>query len=180
VTLKQPEPEFSRPFAADRLGQTIVTETLLAGPAERAALAKRLGLAELTQLAAVVTLERTLGGLIHVSGRLEADVIQTCVVTLVDFPSHVEDSFAVDFGSAPAEFGPLDDDGGIELDPDYDPPEPIEDGVIDLGELVAQYLALALDPHPRAPGAALDPAWSGADSAETSPFAVLKNLKTAN
>lgn len=173
--LKQPEPEFSRPFTADRLGQAAVTETLLAGPAECAALAKRLRLVELTQLSAVVTLERTLGGLIHVSGRLEADVIQTCVVTLTDFPSHVEDSFTVDFGNAPAEFG-----DEIELDPDYDPPEPIEGGIIDLGELVTQYLALALDPHPRAPGATLDPAWSGADVAETSPFAVLKNLKTAN
>jgi len=175
VAPKLPEPEFSRPFAADRLGQTAVTETLLASPAECAALAKRLRLAELTQFSAIVTLERTLGGLIHVAGRLEADVVQTCVVTLADFPSHVEDSFAVDFGNAPAEFG-----DEIEVDPDYDPPEPIEGGIIDLGELAAQYLALALDPHPRAPGAALEPAWGGADVAETSPFAVLKNLKTAN
>jgi len=179
VTLKQPEPEFSRPFAADRLGQTIVTETLLAGPAECAALAKRLGLADLTQLSAVVTLERMLGGLIHVTGRLEADVVQTCVVTLVDFPSHVEDSFAIDFGNAPAEFGP-GHGNEIELDPNFDPPEPIEGGIIDLGELVTQYLALALDPHPRAPGATLDPTLGGAEVAETSPFAVLKNLKTAN
>jgi uncharacterized metal-binding protein YceD (DUF177 family) len=175
VALKQPEPEFSRPFAADRLGRTPVTETLLAGPAECAALAKRLGLVELSQLSATVTLERTMGGLIHVSSRFEADVVQTCVVSLVDFPSHVEDSFALDFGNAPAEFG-----DEIELDPDYDPPEPIEGGIIDLGELVVQYLALALDPHPRAPGAALDPALSGADIAEMSPFAVLKNLKMPN
>jgi uncharacterized metal-binding protein YceD (DUF177 family) len=175
VALKLPEPEFSRPFTVDRLGQTVVTETLLAGPAECAALAKRLGLVELTQLSAVVALERTLGGLIHVGGRLEADVVQNCVVTLVDFPSHVEDSFALDFGNAPVEFG-----DEIELDPDYDPPEPIEGGVIDLGELVTQYLALALDPHPRAPGATLDPVWGASDAAEASPFAVLKNLKTAN
>ncbi|HEX4507259.1 MAG TPA: DUF177 domain-containing protein [Alphaproteobacteria bacterium] len=175
MALKQPEPEFSRLFAVDRLGQSAITETLLAGPAECAALANRLGLVELSQLSAAVTLERTLGGLIHVSGRLEADVVQTCVVTLVDFPSHVEDSFALDFGNAPAEFG-----DEIDLDPDYDPPEPIEGGVIDLGELVAQYLALTLDPHPRAPGATLDTELSGADIAETSPFAVLKNLKTTN
>ena len=162
MTPKQPEPEFSRPFAADRLGQAAVTETLLAGPAECTALAKRLRVVEVTQFSTVVTLERTLGGLIHVSGRLEADVVQTCVVTLADFPSHVEDSFALDFGNAPAEFG-----DEIEVDPDYDPPEPIEDGVIDLGELATQYLALALDPHPRAPGAALDPAWGAADSADS-------------
>jgi uncharacterized metal-binding protein YceD (DUF177 family) len=169
---KQPEPEFSRPFAADRLGRAAVTETLVASPAERAVLAERLGLVELVQLSATVTLERALGGLIHAAGRFEADIVQTCVVSLVDFPSHVEDSFALDFGNAPAELG-----SEIELDPDYDPPEPIEGGIIDLGELVTQYLALSLEPHPRAPGAALDPAFSNADPADMSPFAVLKNLK---
>jgi uncharacterized metal-binding protein YceD (DUF177 family) len=171
----QPEPEFARPFTADRLGQTALTEMLLASPAERVALAKRLKLVELSQLSAAVTLERTLGGMIHVTGRFEADIVQTCVISLVAFPSHVEDSFAVDFGNAPEEFG-----DEINVDPDYDPPEPIEDGVIDLGELVTQHLALSLDPYPRAPGAALDPAWTGADIAEMSPFAILKNLKTTN
>ena len=169
------EPEFSRPFVADRLGAAAVIETLRTSPSECAALAKRLGLVELGQLSATVTLERTLGGLIHVTGRLEADVVQTCVLTLVAFPSHVEDSFALDFGAAPGEYG-----DEIDVDPDYDPPEPIEDGIIDLGELVAQYLALALDPHPRAPGATLDPAWAGVDVADMSPFAILKNLKSPN
>lgn len=172
---KQPEPEFSRPVVVDRLGQAAVTETLVAGPEELVALARRLRLVELSALSATITLERTLGGLIHVAGRLEADVVQTCVVTLVDFPSHIEDSFAADFGNAPAEFG-----DEIEVDPDYDPPELIEEGVIDLGELVTQYLALSLDPHPRAPGATLDPAWSQTEMADRSPFAVLKNLKPAN
>jgi uncharacterized metal-binding protein YceD (DUF177 family) len=170
-----PEPEFSRRFVADRLGAGAMTETLLAGPAERAALARRLGLVELTQLSASLTLERTLAGLIHVTGRFEADVVQTCVVTLVAFPSHVEDGFALDFGNAGDGLGEE-----IDVDPDYDPPEPIENGVIDLGELVTQYLALALDPHPRAPGATLDPAWTGVDVAEMSPFAILKNLKSPN
>ena len=170
-----PEPEFSRPFLTDRLGASAITETLLASPAECAALTKRLGLVELSQLSATVTLERTLGGLIHVTGRFTADVVQTCVVTMVTFPSHFEDGFVLDFGNAPAEFG-----DEIEVDPDYDPPEPIDDGIIDLGELVAQYLALTLDPYPRAPGATLDPAWSGMDVADMSPFAILKNLKTPN
>jgi uncharacterized metal-binding protein YceD (DUF177 family) len=170
-----PEPEFSRHFVADLLGTGAVTQTLAASPAECTALAKRLGLLELIQLSATVTLERTLGGLIHVTGRLEADIVQTCVVTLVAFPSHVEDSFALDFGDAGDTHG-----DEIDVDPDHDPPEPIEGGIIDLGELVTQYLALALDPYPHAPGATLDPAWTGADVADMSPFAILKNLKSPN
>jgi uncharacterized metal-binding protein YceD (DUF177 family) len=159
-------------LAVDRLGTAAVTERISATPAERDALARRLGLRELNALSAVLRLERRPGALIHVGGRLEADVVQTCVVTLVDFPSHVEDGFEADFGDAPAEFGE-----DISLDLDYDPPEPIEGGAIDLGELVAQYLSLALDPHPRAPGATLDPALADPHSEARSPFAVLKKLK---
>jgi uncharacterized metal-binding protein YceD (DUF177 family) len=170
-----PAPEFPRSFVADRLGAAAVTETLSASAEERAALAKRLGLVELRQLSATVILERGLSGLIHVKGRLEADVVQTCVVTLVAFPSHVEDSFALDFGN-----GTVMPTAEIDLDPDYDPPEPIEDGVIDLGELVTQYLALALDPHPRAPGATLQSVWDDSDADALSPFAILKSLKTPN
>jgi len=172
---KFPDPEFSRPFVVDRLGAAPVTETLVATPAECSALATRMRIVTLGGLSATATLERVLSGLIHVSGRLEADVVQTCVVTLADFPSHVEDSFTLEFGNAAAEHG-----DEIEIDVDYDPPEPIEDGIIDLGELVAQYLALALDPYPRAPGATLDAEFIGADPAELSPFAVLKTLKPAN
>ncbi len=168
-----PAPEFSRPFAVDRLGATPVTETLKATPEECAALAKRLRLRALSGLTATVRFEWQPGGLIKVSGRLTADVVQTCVVTLIDFPSHVEDSFEVDFGNAAADF----EGDEISLDIDHDPPEPIEAGAIDAGELVTQYLSLALDPHPRAPGASLDPAVVDSDEAALSPFAVLKQLK---
>jgi uncharacterized metal-binding protein YceD (DUF177 family) len=175
VTQKHIELEFSRPFAVDRLGSCPVTEVIRASAEECAALARRLRVVALAQLSASVTLQRTLSGLIHVSGRLEADVVQNCVITLADFPSHVEDGFAVDFGDAPSA-----SEQEINVDIDYDPPEPIEGGAIDIGELVAQYLSLALDPHPRSPGAALDPEWVESEAVERSPFAVLKKLKTPN
>ena len=175
MVTKPPEPEFPRPFVVDRLGAAPIHETLGANAAERAALATRMGLVALDQLSASVTIERALSGLIHVKGRLEADIVQTCVVTLSPFPSHVEDSFALDFGIAEAVAG-----DEIDVDLDYDPHEPIEDGVIDIGELVAQYLALALDPHPRSPDATLETIWSESDPRPLSPFAILKNLKTSN
>ncbi len=168
-----PHPEFSRPFAVDRLGAAAWTETIEATPQERAALAKRLRLPAVNALTGTVRLEWQPGGLIQVSGRLQADVVQTCVVTLADFPTHVEDGFSVDFGDAPVDF----DGGEISLDIDHDPPEPIEAGAIDIGELVTQYLSLALDPHPRAPGASLDRALVESDEGALSPFAVLKHLK---
>jgi hypothetical protein len=37
-----------------------------------------------------------------------------------------------------------------------DPPEPIVDGIIDLGAVTLEFLALALDPYPRKPGVSFD------------------------
>jgi uncharacterized metal-binding protein YceD (DUF177 family) len=177
VTVTSQTPEFSRPFVVDRLGARPVVETLNASAEELQRLAERFDLAAIDRLSAIVRLERMPGSdLIHVEGRLEADVVQTCVVTLSPFPSHIEDSFTVDFGQAPADSG-----HEIELDMDVEPPEPIEGGVIDTGELVAQYLSLALDPYPRSPGAALDSDWAEPeDAADSSPFDVLRGLKQGN
>jgi uncharacterized metal-binding protein YceD (DUF177 family) len=174
-----PKPEFSRPFAVDRLGSRPVIETLNASTGELARLAARFQLVAIDRLGAVVRLERRAGtDIVHVEGRLEADVVQTCVVTLAPFPSHVEDSFDLDF--APDGQSPGHEAGSheIDLDMDADPPEPIENGVIDTGELVAQHLSLALDPYPRSPGAILDEAWTaGENDAPPSPFDVLRSLK---
>jgi hypothetical protein len=172
VTASSPESEFSRPFPIDRLGAAEAVATLEATPEERVRLAERFGLVSLDRFAASVKLQRREGGLIRVGGRLEAEIVQTCVVTLEDFPSHVEDSFSVDFTEAAAE--PVQT---LDLDIEHDPPEPVQDGIVDIGELAAQYLSLALDPHPRAPGAAIGQMWSGEEGAKASPFAVLQKLK---
>lgn len=164
--------EFSRSFAVDRLRSVPVIETIEATPDERRRLAERFGLAALDKLTAALTLHREAGGAIRVQGRLEADVVQNCVVTLEPFPSHIEDGFAADFIEAPI----VASDEEL-ADPEYEPPEPVVNGAIDLGELTAQYLSLAIDPHPRAPGAALDPAWTAEKTARTSPFEALKVLK---
>ena len=169
-------PELSRPIPVDRL-RTEVTETVTATPEQRVLLAKRFGIVALDSLSAEIRLKPE-NGLIRVSGHLEADVVQNCVVTLEPFASHVEDDFTTDFSEHAVEEGT--EEGDALFDPDYEAPEPIEDGVIDIGELTAQFLALALDPYPRAPGVALERVWAGGEDAEKSPFAVLKGLKPSN
>lgn len=168
-----PSPEFSRPFVVDRLGARPVVETLNASPDELGRLAQRFELVAIDRLSAIVRLERRPGSdLVHVEGRLEADVVQTCIVTLSPFPSHVEDSFSVDFAQGQADSG-----REVELDMDAELPEPIDNGVIDTGELVAQHLSLALDPYPRSPGAVLDSAMTEPEGeGRSSPFDVLHNL----
>lgn len=146
------KPEFSRPISADQISGREVREQLTASPAEREALARRLGLREIGSLTALVRLRRVRGGqMIRITGDLQADVVQTCVVSLEPLPAHVEERFQALF--APAHLLPKEpEELAYDTDDSEDPPEVIENGRIDIGELVAQHLSLALDPYPRLPG----------------------------
>jgi len=139
------------------------------------ALRRRLDLRGLTRLAATLYLKRD-GKAVRVDGAFEADAVRECAVTLQDFdvgiaePIHI--LYLADPGDADAE--------GIAIDPESEEDvEPLPDGGIDPGEIVAQSLSLALDPFPRAPGVGgVDPEQlpSDDDPADASPFAILKKL----
>src|SRR3954454_3760552 len=138
--------EFSRFVEADSVGTHRMERRIAANPEERAALAQRFGLIGVERLEAVFSLKRAGGGVIHISGELQADVTQACVVTLAPVPAQLEERFSADFADEDRR-RPADQDLDFEAD---DPPEPIRNGHIDLGELAAEQLALALDPYPRA------------------------------
>ena len=108
---------------------------------------------------------------------LEADIVQSCVVTLDPVHSHIARSFTRDLFLSPTarhvpkevvvDVAPLDEDGR----------EEITSLRYDLAVPVLEELVLAIDPYPRAPGVAFEPPQNGADSPEH-PFAVLKGLKS--
>ncbi len=171
--------EFSRFVEADSVGTHRMERRINANPEERAALAKRFDLVGIDRLEAVFSLTRAGGGVIHVRGELEAEVTQSCVVTLAPVPAKVAEAFSADFADEDrrrAEEADLD----FEAD---DPPEPIRNGHIDLGELAAEQLALALEPYPRAPGAAVPAEFSPDEDAEAeperpiNPFSILKKTQ---
>lgn len=179
VSAELAEPEFSRPVHIDVVAARAVTLKLEAEPDERRALAARLSLVSLERLTARAELE-PLGdrGRVRVRVILVADVIQSCVVTLEPVPAHIEESFGLVFApptDIPAEKGEVD----LVLDGEQ-PPEPLHEGRFDLGEAVAEHLALALDPYPRKAGASVEEAYGeGAGDGgeeEDGPFAVLKRL----
>jgi hypothetical protein len=140
-------PELHRPVAADRVGGAGLDCTVEATADECAALAHRMNLPAVRSLSCRFHLQREPGGALMARGHLLARVVQTCVVSLDDFAATVEEEFEVRCVAA-----------GHESD-DPDPEAPDEfvyaGGVIDLGEAAAEQFALALDPYPRAPGAAL-------------------------
>lgn len=148
------KPEFSRLISVDGiiLDKTR-EENIEASPQECAALAERLGLRELSFLKANLTIRRVFGGkTVRVAGEYAAEMVQSCVVTLRDVPSSLSNTFETFFSEdAPA------DDAEIDFSDadDESTAEQIVGGMIDLGEIVAQYLSLDIDPYPRAPGVSL-------------------------
>ena len=163
-------PEFSRPV---RLGLEKRDVTLEATEAERQALATRFGILGITSLRATLRLEPEAGGTVRARGRLAAVVEQACIVTLEPVAQRID---------APLDLRILEE-GAAPADEDPDSPDEIESagGLVDLGEAVAEQLALALDPYPRAEGATLPPLDEEAEAEPEpqlpSPFAGLAKLR---
>jgi len=151
---------------------------LEADQATREAMAEAANVRELLSARASFDLTPQSGGRVHVKGRVQARIGQTCVVTLDPIENDIDEE--VDLIFAPPEQIPelaetADDDGGVALEME-DPPEPIENGIIDLGRLATDALYLAIDPYPRKPGAVFAPQVAAADPADH-PFAALKGLQ---
>jgi uncharacterized metal-binding protein YceD (DUF177 family) len=147
-----------------------------ADQAARAAMAETAGVREILSARAAFDLTPRSGGQVHVSGRVQARVGQTCVVTLEPLENDIVEE--VDLIFAPAEqiaelAEPADSGETREME---DPPEPIENGMIDLGRLATDVLFLAIDPYPRKEGAVFEHLATAADP-EDHPFAALKALK---
>jgi uncharacterized metal-binding protein YceD (DUF177 family) len=147
---------------------------LTADEGERAAVAVRLGLLGLDRFEAHVTLRRE-GRTVDCAGRIKAQLQQSCIASGEPVPAAIDEAFAIRFVPPPVVDGaePEIELGAADLD------TVIHDGqAIDLGEAVADSLALALDPYPRGPKA--DEALKAAgvlSEAEAGPFAALAKLK---
>jgi len=163
-------PEFSRPVAVAAIPAGGRPERIEAGEAERVALARRFDIPAIESLHAELRLLPETGGSVRVTGRMAARVVQSCVVTLDPVTQEVEEP--VDLRFRP-------ESEALSDDPDGPDEIALEGGVMDLGEAVAEQLSLALDPYPRAPGAAVpegDAPPAGEDRGPN-PFAALRGLK---
>ncbi|WP_338242975.1 YceD family protein [Aurantiacibacter hainanensis] len=142
-------PEFSRPF--DIRGITADPVTLEADADERAALAQRFGLVAIARLAATLSLEAD-GDAIAAEGVLTTEWVQPCAVSGEDLPMAIEEPVALRFVPA-ATLEAAEEDEEIELDKEDLDEIGYEGTTLDLGEAVAQSLALAIDPFATGPAA---------------------------
>jgi hypothetical protein len=158
--------EFSHRLALAHVPAAGQALRLAASPGERAALAARFDLLGLHALKAELRLVPGLEGVVHVTGRLTAELEQACGITLAPVRQSVAE--AVAWRLLPEGMEPSDGE---------DDPDDIESeqGMADLGEALAQQLSLAIDPYPRAPGAEMPSDLT--DAGAHGPFAKLLTLK---
>jgi uncharacterized metal-binding protein YceD (DUF177 family) len=173
-------PALSRPVDVARIDAAGIDERIEATEHERAALAASLGIVAIDKLAAEATLVRDRGGVIRVDGRVVADIVQNCVVSLVPVAQAIDEPISLRFAEqgSRAAAEPPKPAAEIRVDPgEEDPPEVLTGTIIDLGAIVTEHLILAIDPYPRAPGATLpeNPA-EDLPGPGDSPFAVLAGL----
>ncbi|PWB82394.1 MAG: hypothetical protein C3F11_12195 [Methylocystaceae bacterium] len=188
------EVPFSRPLAAADVPENGLDVSIAAEAGERAALARADGLNALSRLEADLHVAREGAGGLRVTGELRADIRQTCVVSLEEFDATVVEPIDLRFAPpAPVEDAPRGDRHwrdrrtGSAPEPkeektsrhivalDDDAPDPLIEGRVDLGSVVAEFLALALDPYPRKPGASFAESAAAGEPETASPFAGLRD-----
>lgn len=165
--------EFSRPFDLRHLPTG--AQLLEASAEERAGLAKRFDLVSVDNLTATITLTAD-GPIVRADGRLKAAIVQSCAVSGDDLPVKIDEPVALRFVPPGGEHAP---DEELELDADeLDEIEMEAEGRFDLGEALAQSLALAIDPFAVGPEAEEARRKAGLlEPDQTGPFAALAALK---
>jgi uncharacterized metal-binding protein YceD (DUF177 family) len=144
--------------------------------ADRRRLATALGIPQVTALSADLNVRHAPRQAFSVRGRVVATVVQSCVVTLKPISQEVREE--IDLTLSPAggtgrSRKQSDEDEFI----DADSSDRYHNGRIDLGAIVAEHLALGLDPYPRAPGVAFAGHIEDDSTKDPSPFAALAELR---
>ena len=174
---QKPDP-WRVPVAVAQIPETGLHRDIEADRAVRDAMADVGGLREVLSAQASFDVTPKSGGRFHVAGHVRARVGQTCVVTLEEIENDIDEQ--VDLTCAPPEQVPqmaaLVDEAEESDEETSDPPEPIENGMIDLGRVATDALYLAIDPYPRKPGAVFAPVVEAADP-EDHPFAALREFQ---
>jgi len=176
-TIDKADP-WSVPINVAHIPDTGLHRDIEAGRAAREAMAEVAGLREILSASASLDVTPKSGGRFHVAGHVRARIGQTCVVTLDPIENDIDEPIDLIF-APPEQIPQLADlvDEAAESDVEIpDPPEPIVNGVIDLGRLATDALFLAIDPYPRRSDAVFEPPVVAADP-EDHPFAALKALQ---
>lgn len=166
------------PIVVAQIPDTGLHRDIEAGTAERVAIAAVGDLRDVLSASASFDIMPIGQGRISVVGSVKARIGQTCVVTLDPIENDLDET--IDLIFAPEEQIPqladLVDEAAAGEGEVPDPPEPILNGIIDLGRVATDALFLGVDPYPRKPDAVFELPTIPDDPADH-PFAALKALQ---
>lgn len=141
---------------------------------ELAELARWANVEAVRSFSAAVELRRVSPNRFAFEAELNADIVQSCVVTLEPVPTHIARHMERELHYVRR---PHADGGELTLAAgDDETPEEIVSLDYDLAAPLLEEFVLAIDPYPRKEGGAFEPPKEQAEPPE-SPFAVLKSLK---
>lgn len=196
MTHKNKQPNLSHEWShlidVARLEDGPLDLEISAPPEARKDLARRVKVDAIDALTARARLEHAdQRHVIYVSGRFRAIVQQTCVISDAPITQEIEEDFEGWYADPDAAISLVRArhdrlsqrlDAEVPMLEEADDPEPLIDGKVDLGELVSQYLSLAIDPYPHAEGVSAEemaPELLRTEEAalRRNPFAALKDWK---
>jgi uncharacterized metal-binding protein YceD (DUF177 family) len=140
-------PEFSHMVDLRQIGDAPVI--LIPDEAERRRLAGRFAITAIDSMRAELRLTVE-GQTVEAKGKLAASIVQMCAISGEDFPVKINEPVALRFVPASTTRAP---DEEIEISADDCDEIEYEGTAFDLGEAVAQSLALAIDPFAEGPNA---------------------------
>jgi hypothetical protein len=171
-------PPFQHIYDLGDLGRAGAEVRLAAGGEELKQIARWLDVEVVEAFSATVQLRKHSATGFSLDADMQADIVQSCVVTLEPVRSHIARQVHRELHltqhrlrTRPHESIPLGAGAG-----DDEVPEEIDTLAYDLAAPLLEDLALAIDPYPRAPGVEFAPPEDAPEPRE-SPFAVLKSLK---
>lgn len=180
--------EFSRPYNLDLIKKSGSNVAFEASENERSRLAARFNIVGVSALHADCNLrkmkQKEKGDyLLEVS--FSAKIIQECILTLDEIEQDIEDNFSIIFKEVQDTKTDIDEHREVEFELEEEDIEYIDNRVVDIGEYVAEYLSLAINPYPRkanADASTLGHKIKNEDDVNKepkreNPFNVLKNLK---
>lgn len=166
-------------FKVDDVPPRGLSGTLTAGAEELAALARDLDLADIASLKMDYELIPIGARRFRLTGRVNAQVTQSCVVTLEPVESTIDEPIDLELWPKEdvekTEYAEDEEGAALALEG----PEPIMNDRIEIGQLAYEHFTTALDPYPRKAGVEFewrDPRTDEGSESGTRPFAELGSL----
>ncbi|WP_292894869.1 MULTISPECIES: YceD family protein [unclassified Nitratireductor] len=178
ATDKKKRAPVSHEVNVHRLARKGMAVLIKADESERKSLADEHDLLSVERFTADLTVRPWKADGVRITGTVEADITQACVVTLEPVSSHIKEDVSATLVPEGSRLARNEIDGGeFVLDAEGpDMPDTFHGSIIDVGALVEEFFTLGIDPYPRKAGAVME-AGQPEDEAPKEPGPLYEGLR---